>query len=454
MTDGVSQSASYGTLARGLRAAGVTMSTVGLGGQVDQALLRNWPRSAAAGTPTPATPRRCRAIFAAAERRTIRPDDVTGQIPVRRHRERPRRTQPAGRAAARHRRAGRHRAEATGHRRHHDTGASPAPAGGQPPVPGARAVAVRAGPGRGVDARRGGGVGRRAGRPAGRVERHGPLAAARRPGARADATAARRLSGWCGDGRRPAGQRRRDDHGPALPATVTPRAGQAAQNHARRGRPRPFRRDAARRRPWRLPGRRLAQGHGSGPAGVVTDVAVGYLREYLPGPGGTALLAEVAAVTGGRVLDDPATAAAWEAARNAPANWPCGGRWRCSPCRLPDKRLAEPAATRPHRPLRPCWHPRPTGTGRLLTALSPASRTRAAHRLSGLPPRRLRPPSSWPVCRECRNSRAGHFRLSRGCCGAGPSRQAAGRVRRWWHVAVMACAGSPSGTPRWSQPRY
>jgi hypothetical protein len=53
-----------------------------------------------------------------------------------------------------------------------------------------------------------------------------------------------------------------------------------------------------------------------GSAGVVTDVAVGYLREYLPGPGGPALLAEVAAVTGGRVLDDPATAAAWEAARN------------------------------------------------------------------------------------------------------------------------------------------
>ena len=48
----------------------------------------------------------------------------------------------------------------------------------------------------------------------------------------------------------------------------------------------------------------------------MTDLAVGYAREYLPNPVGLALLAEVAAVTGGRVLTDPVSAAAWEATRN------------------------------------------------------------------------------------------------------------------------------------------
>ena len=59
-------------------------------------------------------------------------------------------------------------------------------------------------------------------------------------------------------------------------------------------------------------------GIGSGPAGgsVSTELAVGYPREYLPSPVGAALLAQVAAASGGRVLTDPASAAAWESARN------------------------------------------------------------------------------------------------------------------------------------------
>src|SRR5437868_7935265 len=40
MTDGVSQSSSYGALVRQMAGGGVTLATVGLGGQVDQALLR------------------------------------------------------------------------------------------------------------------------------------------------------------------------------------------------------------------------------------------------------------------------------------------------------------------------------------------------------------------------------------------------------------------------------
>jgi hypothetical protein len=54
---------------------------------------------------------------------------------------------------------------------------------------------------------------------------------------------------------------------------------------------------------------------GQGPA-TVTELAVGYPREYLPSPDGSALLAQVAAATGGRVLAGSASAAAWEGAHN------------------------------------------------------------------------------------------------------------------------------------------
>ncbi|MBV9451259.1 MAG: VWA domain-containing protein [Streptosporangiaceae bacterium] len=82
MTDGVSQSAYYDTLIRGLRESQVTLTTVGLGGDVDKALLqhlaavgggRYYYTDNAADLPR---------IFAAEEQRSTRPDDVTGRIPA------------------------------------------------------------------------------------------------------------------------------------------------------------------------------------------------------------------------------------------------------------------------------------------------------------------------------------------------------------------------------------
>src|SRR6185437_4000473 len=78
MTDGVSQSASYDTLVGGLRASGVSLTTVGLGGQVDKALLqhlavagggRYYYTNNAADLPR---------IFTAEERRSVRPAHITG----------------------------------------------------------------------------------------------------------------------------------------------------------------------------------------------------------------------------------------------------------------------------------------------------------------------------------------------------------------------------------------
>lgn len=80
MTDGVSQSAYYGTLVRQLRTSGVSLTSVGLGGQVDKALLQHL---AAAGggryyyTNNAADLPR---LFAAEERRSVRPAHITGQI--------------------------------------------------------------------------------------------------------------------------------------------------------------------------------------------------------------------------------------------------------------------------------------------------------------------------------------------------------------------------------------
>ncbi|HEX6526903.1 MAG TPA: VWA domain-containing protein [Streptosporangiaceae bacterium] len=82
MTDGVSQSASYDTLLGTVHASGVSVTTVGLGGDVDKALLqhlaaigggRYYYTDNAADLPR---------IFAAEEQRSARPDHVTGRIPA------------------------------------------------------------------------------------------------------------------------------------------------------------------------------------------------------------------------------------------------------------------------------------------------------------------------------------------------------------------------------------
>jgi len=55
-----------------------------------------------------------------------------------------------------------------------------------------------------------------------------------------------------------------------------------------------------------------------GAPGVTADaeLAVPYPLEYLPSPGGRAVLAQIAALTGGRVLPDPARGAGWERAHS------------------------------------------------------------------------------------------------------------------------------------------
>jgi hypothetical protein len=98
-------------------------------------------------------------------------------------------------------------------------------------------------------------------------------------------------------------------------ATVIPPSGPAAQVtlSARPGGP-----GYAGTLPDAGPGvyRLAVTGAGAGPPGALTELAVGYPREYLPSPTGTAMLAQVAAISGGRVLAGPASAGAWERARN------------------------------------------------------------------------------------------------------------------------------------------
>jgi hypothetical protein len=344
MTDGVSQSASYGALARGLRAAGVTLSTVGLGGQVDQALLR---QLAALGggrytytSDAAALPR----IFAAAESRTIRPDDVTGPIPVQVTASVPavrsllglRLPKIGGLDAT----ALKPRATAvitTGDVMIGRTGGSPATGGAAPggAAPGGasrgRAVASRYpvlaqwqyGLGRVVAWTPGltsAGTAGWAGRWAGEAGLWNDTVRWLLPGVPAPALTPRLLDAHPGGAPAvyvdPLASASATVTAPALSATVAPPRGPAARITLPNAGPGRF----AGTLPNAGPGvYRIAvspPGARPGAAGVVTDLAVGYPREYLPSPAGPALLAEVAAVTGGRILTDPASAAAWETARN------------------------------------------------------------------------------------------------------------------------------------------
>jgi Ca-activated chloride channel family protein len=339
MTDGVSQSASYGALARGLRAAGMTLSTVGLGGQVDQELLR---QLAAIGggrythtSDAAALPR----IFAAAESRTVRPDDVTGPIPVQ-----VTASVPAARSLLGMRlpeiggldaTALKPRATAvitTGDVISGPAGGSPAKGGAasggaSPGRAGATRYPVLAqwqyGLGRVVAWTPGltsAGAGDWAGRWAGEAGLWNDTVRWLLPGVPVPALTPRLLDAHPGGAPvvavDPLANAGATVTAPALRATVAPPRGPAATITLRTAGPSLF----AGTLPNAGPGiYRIAispPGARPGSAGVVTDLAVGYPREYLPSPAGPALLAEVAAVTGGRILIDPASAAAWETARN------------------------------------------------------------------------------------------------------------------------------------------
>jgi hypothetical protein len=334
MTDGVSQSASYGALARALRADGVTMSTVGLGGQVDQALLR---QLAAIGggrytytNDAAALPR----IFAAAESRAARPDDVTGRIPVQ-----VTAGVPAVRSLLGTRLPGIGGLDATTLKPRATaditTGdVTTSPTGRSQPAGGASTGGADAsqypvlaqwqyGLGR-VMAWTPGlaspGAADWAGRWAGETSLWNDTIRWLLPGVPVPALTPRLLDAYPGgapavavDSLANAGTA---ITAAALVATVTPPRGPAVSVTLRNAGPSRF--------AGALPSAgsgiyRIAispPGARPGSSAVVTDLAVGYAREYLPSPAGPALLAEVAAVTGGRVLTDPASAAAWEAARN------------------------------------------------------------------------------------------------------------------------------------------
>jgi Mg-chelatase subunit ChlD len=329
MTDGFSQSASYGALARELRASGVTLSTVGLGDQVDQAPLR---QLAAIGggrytytSDAAALPR----IFAAAESRTIRPDDVTGPIPVQ-----VTASVPAVRSllGARLPSVGgldattlKPRATAvitTG-----DVATGPTGVSASPGSAGASRYPVLAqwqyGLGRVVAWTPGlaaAGAADWAGRWAGEDGLWNDTLRWLLPGVPVPALTPLLLDAYPGGAPTvavdPLAGSGEAITAAALTATVTPPRGPAVSITLRNAGSGLF----AATLPSAGPGiyriSVLPPGARPGQAGVVTELAVGYPREYLPSPVGPALLAEVAAVTGGRVLTDQASAAAWEANRN------------------------------------------------------------------------------------------------------------------------------------------
>jgi Ca-activated chloride channel homolog len=315
MTDGVSQSSSYDALARQMAAAGVTLATVGLGGQVDQALLR---KLAALGggryyytSDAAALPR----IFAAEERRTVHPDYITGQIPSE------------------------------------VTASVPAVRGligsRLPAVGGLDATALK--PLATADVTSTEVTPRGAGRHQypvlaqwqyglGRVAVWTPGAAAAwakgwlatasgwgdtirwlLPGVPVPALAPR-----LADARRggaptvmvdTAGNAGTPITTTALRATVTTPRGHTASVTLNAASPGLFAATLPDAGPgvYRvtvLPPRRASL------SPVTADLAVAYPREYLPGPAGPALLAQIAEATGGRVLTDPSSAASWESAHN------------------------------------------------------------------------------------------------------------------------------------------
>jgi Ca-activated chloride channel homolog len=315
MTDGVSQSSSYDALVRQMASAGVSLATVGLGGQVDQALLR---KLAALGggryyytSDAAALPR----IFATEERRGVRPDYVTGQIPSE------------------------------------VTASVPAVRGligsRLPAIGGLDATALK--PLATADITSTAVTPRGAGRHQypvlaqwqyglGRVAAWTPGAAAAwargwlatasvwgdtirwlLPGVPVPVLAPRLADAHPGGAPTvlvdTAGNAGTPVTAAALRATVTTPRGHPASVTLNAAGPGLFAAALPDGGPGvyqvsvRPPGR-------SGLPAVTTDLAVAYPREYLPGPAGPALLAQLAEATGGRVLTDPASAARWESAHN------------------------------------------------------------------------------------------------------------------------------------------
>jgi Ca-activated chloride channel family protein len=329
MTDGVSQSGSYDALLRGLRGSGapVTLTTVGLGGEVDKALLqhlaaigggRYYYTNNAADLPR---------IFTAEERRTARPDDVTGRIPA---------VVSASVPAVR---------SLVGAR-------VPDVAGMDATALKPRATADITSGTVTISGAGGAGVGGSGAGGSGAVAERYPLLAQWQYGLGRVAVwtpgvAQGWATGWAGraglwnDTVRwllagvPSPVLRAgllDAHPSGAPAVVVDTLGNAGVMlpvSSLRATVLPPRGSAVEMTlneagPGRYTGTLPNGGPGvyrmtvspPGAVGTLTELAVGYPREYLPSPLGSALLAQIAAATGGRVLADPVSAAAWERASN------------------------------------------------------------------------------------------------------------------------------------------
>jgi Mg-chelatase subunit ChlD len=312
MTDGVSQSASYRTLALRMHASGITLTTVGLGGQVDQALLR---QLAAVGggryyytNDAAALPR----IFAAEERRTVHPDHVTGRIPAEITA-----SVPAVRTLIGTRLPDVAGLDATALKplATADVTTSAITAAG---IAGTRRLPLLAqwqyGLGR-VAAWTPGMTAAWAGDWPARTAMWNDTIRWLLPGVPVPALAPRLLDPF------PA-------RAPEVAVDPLAAAGVPVRASVLTGVVVPPRGPLTRIRltasgPGFFTGMLPDAGPGvyrvtvsAGASSAVTELAVGYPREYLPSPAGPALLAQVAALTGGTVLTSPAGAAAWESAHN------------------------------------------------------------------------------------------------------------------------------------------
>jgi Mg-chelatase subunit ChlD len=316
MTDGVSQSAFYDSLLRVLRASGATLSSVGLGGQVDKALLqhlatagggRYYYTNDAADLPR---------IFAAEERRGVRPAHVTGRIPAE-----VTASVPAVRGLV---------------------GANLPDVGGLDmtrlkPLATADITTGRLTTGGGGTASPRApllaqwqyGLGRVAVWTAGLAQAWAAKWSAKAglwndtvrwllPGVPVQVLWPRLLDAYPGGAPAVAVDTVANagvaPTAPFLAASVLPPRGKAVRitlAETATGRYAGMLPDAG-------PGvyRLAVSSPSSGLPAAIAELAVGYPREYLPSPLGNALLAQTAAATGGRVLTSPADAAAWESAHN------------------------------------------------------------------------------------------------------------------------------------------
>jgi Mg-chelatase subunit ChlD len=321
MTDGVSQSAYYDTLVGRLRASGVTLTSVGLGDQVDKALLQ---RLAAAGggryyyTNNAADLPR---IFAAEERLSVRPAHISGRIPAQ-----VQASVPAVRSLVGTRVPDAGGLDATMLKPFATSDVTTGAVAGGERYPllaqwqyGLGRVAVWT-PGTAPDWLAGW---------AGEPDLWNDTVRWLLPGVPVPVLQPRLLDAYPGGAATVVVDTLRNDGvlltAPLLRASVTPPRGSgapAAQGAqvvlglARAADPGIYTGTLPDAGPgvYRIVVTPPATA-GTGPA-VSTELAVGYPREYLPSPVGAALLAQVAAATGGRVLADPAGSAAWESAHN------------------------------------------------------------------------------------------------------------------------------------------